>query len=33
VCAHDLVAASLVVAQGPALEKLTRRVGRVGGAA
>jgi large subunit ribosomal protein L4 len=33
VCAHDLVAASLVVAQAPALEKLTRRIGRVGGAA
>jgi large subunit ribosomal protein L4 len=33
VCAHALVAASLVVAQAPALEKLTRRIGRVGGAA
>jgi large subunit ribosomal protein L4 len=33
VCAHDLVAAGLVIAQSAALEKLTRRVGRAGGAA
>src|SRR5262245_10802005 len=33
VCAHDLVAASLVVAQSGALDMLTRRVGRQGGEA
>lgn len=31
VCAHDLVAGGLVIAQAMALEKLTKRVGRVGG--
>jgi large subunit ribosomal protein L4 len=33
VCAHDLVAGGLVIAQSAALEKLTRRVGKTGGAA
>ncbi len=33
VCAHDLVAGGLVIAQPAALEKLTKRVGRAGGAA
>ena len=33
VCAHDLVSAGLVIAQTGALEKLTARVGRAGGAA
>jgi len=33
VCAHDLVAGGLVIAQQDALTKLTRRVGRAGGAA
>ena len=31
VCAHDLVAGGLVIAQSGALERLTRRVGRAGG--
>ncbi len=31
ICAHDLVAGGLVIAQSGALEKLTRRVGRAGG--
>jgi large subunit ribosomal protein L4 len=31
VCAHDLVAGGLVIAQSGAMEKLTRRVGRAGG--
>ncbi|NOT29401.1 MAG: 50S ribosomal protein L4 [Planctomycetes bacterium] len=31
VCAHDLVAGGLVIAQAAALDKLTKRVGRAGG--
>jgi len=31
ICAHDLVAGGLVIAQSGAMEKLTRRVGRAGG--
>ena len=31
VCAHDLVAGGLVIAQAAAMEKLTQRVGRKGG--
>ncbi len=33
VCAHDLVAGGLVIAQAPAMAKLTQRVGRKEGAA
>ena len=33
VCAHDLVAAALVIAQSAAMEKLTKRVGRADGGA
>lgn len=32
ICAHDLVAGGIVIAQSGAMEKLTRRVGRTGGA-
>jgi large subunit ribosomal protein L4 len=32
ICAHDLVSGGLVIAQSGAMEKLTRRVGRAGGA-
>jgi hypothetical protein len=31
ICAHDLVAGGLVIAQSAAMEKLTRRIGRAGG--
>jgi large subunit ribosomal protein L4 len=33
VCAHDLVAGGLVIAQSAAMDKLTKRIGRSGGAA